>query len=83
MNELTKLVGKIGDAQTAATAEQFKKVELLMEQLSNTNVVFEQSLEKADQNRTFIASVVQRMNMIEDRLDTLIDMSKQVQKDGE
>ena len=54
-----------------------------MEQLSSTTVVFEQSLEKADQNRTFIASVVQRMNMIEDRLDTLIDMSKQVEKDGE
>jgi hypothetical protein len=83
VNELTKLVGKIGDAQTAATTEQFKKVEALMEQLSSTTVVFEQSLEKADQNRTFIASVVQRMNMIEDRLDTLIDMSKQVEKDGE
>ena len=49
----------------------------------STSLSFQQALEQSEKNRTFIASVVQRMNLIEDRLDTLIEMSQSTEKDGE
>jgi hypothetical protein len=80
---LTQLVTKMGEAQSIEAQKQFAAIDTLMANLSNTNVSFQQALEQSEKNRTFVASVVQRMNLIEDRLDTLIEMSQTTEKDGE
>lgn len=83
VGELTQLVTKMGETQSIEAQKQFTAIDTLMANLSNTNVSFQQALEQAEKNRTFVASVVQRMNLIEDRLDTLIEMSQTTEKDGE
>lgn len=76
VGELTQLVTKIGETHSIEVQKQCDVMDTLMTNLSNTNISFQQALKQSEKNRTFIASVVQRMNMLEDRLDTLIEMSQ-------
>ena len=76
VGELAQLVTKIGETHSIEAQKQYTAIDTLMANLSNTNISFQTALEQSEKNHTFIASVVQRMNMIEDRLDTLIEMSQ-------
>ncbi len=70
----------MGETQSIEAQKQFTAIPIRSGKPIKHKRFIQQALEQAEKNRTFIASVVQRMNLIEDRLDALIEIRAKLLK---